>query len=453
MPQQRWFGGKAREPRSFRIARHAAFGEAWLLAVEVAYAEGGRDEYLVPLIISESSEKEIARMEDGRSLREATFDASFRDAMFRLMTAGVSRSGVAGWAGTYLKKAFPAVEVPVSRVLSAEQSNTSLIYGDRLFAKLYRKIVPGLNPDTEMTRFLSEVAGFRHVPAFGGSIEWGDAQILLALELRPNDGNAWELALQEFGKHALEAGALEPWEKKAELLGQRTGEFHRALYEVGELPEAWAAFRPEALGGAALERLRAEIGELPARAEAVLEAVAALASVSESVRETLHANGGSTGLPAVWRAALEELQGKDWTQEAVTLMRTHGDYHLGQVLYAQGDFVLIDFEGEPSRTMEERRSKRPPIRDVAGMARSFHYAAHAARGEAGVEAAEEWASASQRAFLRGWRGVVAGSAIADERLLGFYLLEKLVYELQYELNNRPDWVHIPLRGLAAAVVG
>lgn len=453
MPQQRWFAGKARGPRTFTIVRQAAFGDAWLLAVEVAYATGANDTYLVPLVIGDASPKEIARTEDGRSLLDATHDAAFREGLFRLMAAGATRSGLHGTAGTYLTKAFPTLDAPTSRVLSAEQSNSSLIFGDRLFAKLYRKIVPGINPDTEITRFLSEHAQFPHVPAFGGSIEWGDAQLLLALELRANDGNAWELALRKFQDCIEDPNAIDTWKPLAILLGRRTGEFHRALFDVGAQPEAPQAFQPETLEGSALEHLRGEIEAMSGKAEAVLKQVAENHPAAWATRGFVDwhdlSSESTVRLPTPWRKALEAA--KAISREGhVTITRAHGDYHLGQVLYAGGDFVLIDFEGEPARTLAERRAKQPPIRDVAGMLRSFHYAAHAARGSTSLEYAELWARASQQSFLQGWRQAVAGTAVADERLLGFYLLEKLIYEVQYEMNNRPDWLHIPVRGLGAA---
>ena len=137
-----------------------------------------------------------------------------------------------------------------------------------------------------------------------------------------------------------------------------------------------------------------------------------------------------------------------------TKIRIHGDYHLGQVLFTGDDFVIMDFEGEPARSLAERRAKHPPLRDVAGMSRSFHYAAHAAGGTD----AENWATHSQQAFLDGWRAAVAGSAIeydavSERELLRFFLIEKALYEVDYELNNRPGWLAIPLRGVLSLLGG
>jgi trehalose synthase-fused probable maltokinase len=142
------------------------------------------------------------------------------------------------------------------------------------------------------------------------------------------------------------------------------------------------------------------------------------------------------------------------TPPCATRIRIHGDYHLGQVLFTGEDFVITDFEGEPARPLAERRAKQPPHRDVAGMLRSFHYAAHAGRGETAT--AEEWAARSQAAFLDGWRAAIADSAIAcdeagERGLLRLFLIEKALYEVGYELNNRPDWLAIPLRGVLSVL--
>ncbi len=448
MPSQRWFAGKARGPKAFRIVRQAALGSSWLLGVEVSYAEGPQETYLVPLAIGDVAEHEIARMEDGRSLFDATRDPEFRATLFRLMSASVSRSGLVGEAGTFLKEAFPAGTVPESAVLTAEQSNSSLIYGDRLFVKLYRRLVPGLNPDGEVIRFLSERSKFRQVPAYGGSVEWDGCPVALAASVIPNSGDAWAWACRNAeaqfrGQPAqdMEAGALK--------LGQRTGELHVAL--VGDpggefAPEPWT---------------RADSQEL----------ASGLWKSASDVRLTL-SNSGESLPPACWPLVAELTESlpawRKFTSEIEALLacglkiRTHGDYHLGQVLVSGDDFVIIDFEGEPARTLEERRARRSPLRDVAGMLRSFHYAAHfAARKCAGTLAppesvVEDKAGQWQAAFLKGWLAAVKGSVIDPahspaRRLLHALLVEKAFYEIHYELNNRPDWVEIPLRGLVAAL--
>ena len=210
MPRCRWFGGKARAVREFRIARQAGLGGAHLLAVEVSYIEGNSETYAVPLALGKDAvpESVVARLADGRVLFDATHDAEFRATFFQLMARGETNGELHGEAGRALDAMFPTGEAPASRALHAEQSNTSLIYGDRLFVKLYRKLTVGVNPDAEITRFLIERAKFKHVAAFGGAIEWAGASLALATAMVPNHGDAWTLALREFTRCVQDPDAL-----------------------------------------------------------------------------------------------------------------------------------------------------------------------------------------------------------------------------------------------------
>jgi trehalose synthase-fused probable maltokinase len=467
MPQQRWFAGKGRNVERLRIVRHAELGGACLLAVDVTYESGANDVYCVPVsavTTPPTGASIIARLAQDRVVIDAVHDPGFRDALYKLMATGETQDHLRGQRGEILTAMFPHMECPPSRVLAAEQSNTSLIYGDKLFVKLYRRVAPGENPDAEITHFLSAEPPFRWAPAFGGAIQWVDASLALALELRPNEGNAWDLALEHFGRFVEDDGALEEWERMAFLLGRRTGLFHGALirgFDAGAAStrsraavDLRAAFLPEWMTQERWQTWLQNVDALSVEAESLLndlyDARAELPpQIQDELRALAHEKQGIGKVPVAWLKIIQDLKRLDLESQPVLLTRTHGDYHLGQVLCSEGDFVLIDFEGEPSRSLEERRAKQPPIRDVAGMLRSFHYAAHAARGSASIQHAETWASASQHAFLEGWRETVAELPIKDERLLPFYLLEKLIYELRYEWNNRPDWLHIPLRGLYA----
>ena len=437
MPHCRWFSGKARGLAALRIAELAPLGSAWLLAVEATYSDGTVDTYAVPLAIAAGGVEDAARvatLADGSVLYDATHSASFRAALYHLLAANANLGTLRAERGTEFTTLSPGDAAPESRVLKAEQSNTALIYGDRLFVKLYRRLVPGINPDAELTRFLTERTSFRALPAFGGTVDWGAASLALALELRPNEGDAWALALREFAKD--EPATRAAWLQLAHRLGQRTGEMHCAL-AGGDSP---VEFAPEPV----------------------------LASDLARVAESIRAN--ATNLRAMLLAKLDDLPPRTGSlaNEVLTLLdqpipcpttrlglktRTHGDYHLGQVLFADGDFLIIDFEGEPTRSLAERRAKQSPLRDVAGMLRSFHYAAYAGLRAAGgddLEQAEEWARESQSAFLIGWRAATRHSPIAhadEAALLALFLREKALYEVAYELNNRPDWLHIPLRGL------
>jgi trehalose synthase-fused probable maltokinase len=462
MRTQRWFGGKGREIVKCRVLKETPLGGAHLFAVDVEYEHGPKDLYCVPLALAVAPPigvSAIAQVENGRVLFDAVYASAFREALFTLMVTRKSEGDLQGDRGELLGTLFPSSPPPPSRVLAAEQSNTSIIYGEKLFVKLYRRIVSGVNPDEEITRFLSEPPPFPYIPAFGGSVMWGDASLALALELRANDGNAWELALQHFQRFVGDRKALIEWEKLAFLLGKRTGQFHAALaspHAGRQLPPAFAAEVPFGTDadGDLNRHLMSETAALVNQAEELLEEISTSGKrPSGEAREALGLLSRKVqGQSRIRQAAAHELHRFLLEKQGVKpILRTriHGDYHLGQVLFSRGDFVLIDFEGEPLRTLEERRAKQPPVRDVAGMLRSFHYAAYAARKA--VELAEPWSRASQRAFLAGWRDAVSLLPIHDDRLLWFYSFEKVVYELRYEWNNRPDWLHIPLRGLLAFV--
>ncbi len=394
--RQRWFGGKARTVIGWGIVGH--WDEAGLVALEVTYADG-KEVYALPLAwAAEAPEDAVICRANGRVLCDATVLPEFRAWLFRALGRGE--------------------EVPQSRVLKAEQSNTSLIYGERLFVKLYRRLAVGINPDAELTRFLSEVAGFRNVPEFAGEVTWNGASFALATALTHNEGDAWPLALAA-AREFYATGEIGAWLERAALLGRRTGEMHAALASAKE-PD----FLAEPFAEADLRELEIEIARLDAGNRATI----ASRTASELEQRFLDTPAAriSVALPA-----------------GAVKTRTHGDYHLGQVLWTGRDFVIIDFEGEPSRSLAERRAKRSPLRDVAGMLRSFHYAAHAAGPDAG---AEKWAAASQDAFFAAWREA-APSLVAGAALLPLFIAEKALYELAYELNNRPDWVYIPLQAL------
>ena len=475
----RWFGGKARAPRGFKVreavAVSAAQESARLALVEIEYASGAPETYLLPLQIAvgacaEALEREtpdaiIARFREGGVLFDAVHDADFRAALYALITAGgVVRSaggeiaGVAGGRG--------ADSPPESRVLAVEQSNTSIIYGERVFLKLYRRLEEGVNPDAEILRFLG-ARNFPHVPPYCGALEFRregrPARVLaLATGMVANDGDAWSYTLRELtrqlecvlagdarGEERIEAAYL----SRAAQLGQRTGALHLALAADSED----ADFAPEPL----TEKDFAELAEtVRTTADQVLAALARrLAAPDPATREL------ASELLAAEPALRVRIAGLGAPPVAAAKTRTHGDYHLGQVLNAGEDFVIIDFEGEPAKTLTERRRKRSPLRDVAGMLRSFHYAAHSALGSfaehrAALEPyAERWHERARAAFLTAWIETTAGACFVPAanaefvRLLDAFLLEKALYEVAYELNNRPAWLGIPLRGTVQILRG
>ncbi len=466
----RWFGGKAREPRSFAVREMVAVSPAAdaarLALVEIAYADGASETYLLPLQCAAGPPAEalertaraslIARFREGGVLFDAVEDAGFRAALLALIAQGGEVGELRGVPGRGLPESAPE-----SRVLAVEQSNTAIIFGDSIFLKLYRRVEEGVNPDAEMLRFFG-ARGFPHVPPFRGALEFrgaGREPLLLALAtgMIANDGDAWNFTLRELTRQLMcvRAGDLREAERieaaylaRAAQLGERTGALHHALAaEVTDVD-----FAPEPLRAA-------DFAEL---AETTL---ATLAQVRARLRIRLDELDPATrelaaGLLAAEPALLARIAALSELPVGAAKTRTHGDYHLGQVLNAGDDFVIIDFEGEPAKSLAERRRKRSPLRDVAGMLRSFHYAAHSAlaafpehRPELEPHV-ERWHERAGEAFLHAWTATTAGAAFAPaertgrHRLLDAFLLEKALYEVNYELNNRPAWLGIPLRGIA-----
>jgi maltose alpha-D-glucosyltransferase/alpha-amylase len=375
-------------------------------------------------------------------------------------------------------------------VLRADQSNTSVVFGDRLMMKVVRRPDLGLNPDVEVGRFLNERAPFVHTPRIAGHLEYQRklAQPMtlgIISEFISNEGDAWgytldsltdymELVLSQYAPEGREAplpdasittltnqeppqlacDIMGAYIQSAELLGQRTGELHVGLASAPDDP----AFAPEPF--------------TPFYQRSLYQGMRGMVSqVFPLVRQRRNQ------LPEDARDLAEQVLAREQevlaryhtlvdTRLTGSRIRTHGDYHLGQVLFTGKDFVIIDFEGEPARRLSERRLKRTPLRDVAGMLRSFHYAAYSAlhnQGTVGMVRPEQfklvetwarywyhWASA---AFLRGYLQEANKAPILPQTpeeidiLLDAHVLDKAVYELGYELNNRPDWVRIPLTGI------
>jgi maltose alpha-D-glucosyltransferase / alpha-amylase len=378
-------------------------------------------------------------------------------------------------------------------VLGVEQSNTSVRFGDRLILKLYRRLEVGVNPDQEIGQFLTEKARFANSPPLAGVIEFrrGEAAsaepitVALLQGFVPNRGDAWrytldslddyfarmrdqskvntqdlsvpDIPLLEFVRKAVPPSAgqlIGPYLDSARLLGRRTAELHLALAADPSDP----VFAPEPMSADFQDYLRQSMVGLAQRILSLL--AARLDTLPEAnqleARQVLALHGEIA-------ARFDRLSGQPLH---AMIARIHGDYHLGQVLFTGDDFMIIDFEGEPARPLSERRMKRSPLQDVAGMLRSFHYAAYAAyftQSQDGAPAPEleawtrfwhVWVSV---AYLKAYLEVANGAAFlpaAHEELrllLDAYLLEKAVYELGYELNNRPSWARIPLQGILQTV--
>jgi trehalose synthase-fused probable maltokinase len=428
---QRWFGSKSREIGHVTVVAapvvRADEPALALALVEIRFHAGTHELYHVPIGFRRSWDGEAIAAVEGWAAYDALADPELaRELMRRIW----SQADVAGGEAMleFRSTAEHESEVENVRPMGAEQSNTSLVFDDDIVLKAYRRVEAGVNPELEVLRFLTET-GFPSIPALNGWIAYVgtplEATLAIAQDYVRSEGDGWELALR-----ALEAGEGDDFIEQLVLLGETTGAMHSALASNPSDP----TFSPEEPSAEALGLLTAsvdeEIEELFATLPELVE-LEPIAGRGEEVREQLR---GMTHVGAVGR-----------------VIRTHGDYHLGQAIWNGDSWVILDFEGEPARSVVERRRKRSPLRDVAGMLRSFAYAASAAELERGVEPPEGWEERARDAFLSGYLAEVDANLIPSgssfDRLLSVFELEKAVYELRYELDNRPDWVRIPVAGI------
>ncbi|GAB4425398.1 MAG: maltose alpha-D-glucosyltransferase [Chloroflexi bacterium OHK40] len=510
---RRWFGAKARKIKGVSLADSVMvpFGEgmAYLALATVQYTEGSPETYLLPMayaegerarqLLADARPSVIARLTTRRDQDEPGViydplgDRSFARALLdvvlsrrRLRGAGGGELG--GHPTRALRSILADTDNLEPQVMRGEQSNSSISFGGRLIMKLFRKIDAGTNPDLEISRFLTEEQAFPHTPPLAGAIEYerhGEEPLTLAIlqGFVPNEGNARGHALDVLGRFfdtALEQNDLEAPEtattiaalldapadppegpgdlvagylEYARLLGQRTAELHLALAR-GTGP----AFAPEAFSLLYQRSLYQSMRSLTAQTFQGLRKL--LPQLPDEVRAE------ATAVAAMEDELLRRFQRINGAKIEAARTRTHGDYHLEQVLFTGKDYLIIDFEGEPVRPISERRIKRSPLRDVAGMLRSYQYAAYGAlfsRIAATTVSpdhtarlrrwADFWAFWVSAAFLRSYLEHTAGSAFVPaartdlETLLEVYVLEKVVYEIGYEMNNRPGWLSIPLAGL------
>ncbi len=504
---RRWFGAKTRRIQRVTmqdaIPLYAEGFAAQLLIVNVAYNEGDPETYLLPLTFAAGKRAEeviewmphaIMRrviLADGTTgvLYDAVWEQAFGQIMLESIQRRRAYRGSDGILTATPTRAFRRLRGNTADYLDnyvarSEQSNTSIVFGDRFILKLFRKIEVGEHPDLEVTQFLTEQARFEHAAPLGGSLEYsqgrnGSMTLGILQGYVPNEGDAWRYAVDSaatFLEEALASGPCPedlamPRKSLLELaheeipplvnervgsfiqdiylLGQRTAEMHLALMSGYENPHFAAEPFSMLYQRSLYQSMRSQVGRvfdmlrnaenMPEEAETVLEML-------EDVRDR-------------YRAIIDR-------RIHAQRMRVHGDYHLGQVLYTGRDFVIIDFEGEPARPIGERRIKRSPVVDVAGMLRSFHYAAFANLFDLGsgvpiregdLPRAEMWSrfwyTWVSVAFLKSYleHARDGGFLPADDEdlqiLLDAFVLDKAVYELGYELNNRPGWARIPLRGI------
>src|SRR5262245_32435292 len=486
----RWFGAKARSIREMRFIEEIPVaedaGQLWL--VQVDYTDGASDIYSMPVQLETGPAAEalarttpqavIARAGDKGVLYDAIWDPEFREKIFRLMASGAILKGRGGQLvglGSNLLAQEPNDKVPPSQVLKAEQSNSSMLFDNRFFLKLYRKLEDGMNPDVEITRFLTEQTDFPNVPAFVGAFEYRRAKaeptvVCLLQRAIANEGNVWTLTVDALGRYyervlerkadfqsetAPAGGLLEElvggvYPEKVKLLGQRTGELHLALASRSDNP----VFAPEPFNAMAQRSVYQSMRTSLRRAFTSLEKK--LSDVPAKFR-----NEAREVLAAEKEILAREKRLLDRRTNAAKI-RIHGDYHLGQLVYTGKDFVILDFEGEPARPLSDRKMKRSALRDVAGMMRSFQYAAYAALWQQALRKedvpflerwADLWYRQTSSMFLQSYLKTTIGAVFIPKNsddfqvMLEAYLLDKAVYEIGYELNNRPSWVLIPIRGI------
>ena len=444
---RRWFGAKGRQPQGAHVVDAVRVGSAgWIARVDVVLQDGV-ERYQVTLAA------------DG--VREGLEDEEFRRALGDAVTQGTALEGSRiRWVIEHV--AGLAEGLPSPRLAGAEQSNTSLIFGDRAIMKLYRRLEPGEHPDAEIAHFLTTRAHFPHTPELLATARFespnGSEIAAILQRFLPGSRDAWRVALDR-GREAfsVEAPTGIPFVVEAETLGAVTRDMHLALAS----DESDPAFAPEAGSHADVARWGEAVRASTVWALDLLDRSRASGSLSGEIARdvdgVLEHRDVLRGLVDGWITEIGD--------DAGGRIRHHGDYHLGQVLQAaDGQFMVIDFEGEPARPLEERRAKHSALRDVAGMMRSFAYAAatcaDAARAELGDHdartRAQRWERELREAFMRGYLPdgrehppFLPQSRARLDVLLTLFEAEKVLYELSYELNNRPTWVWIPLRGLTA----
>lgn len=490
LPRQKWYAHKGAAVSQIRIRDAVLLPEAVaghsfaVLLVDVGseFVDGQSDCYVVPVasrLVADAKPAETILQDASHALVECSADSQFWRSLLRHSKERSIESLTGGSLSFVTLSAEGSQSIlDLSRieVSMAEQSNTAVTFGDWGFLKLFRRVEVGLNPDVEIGQFLTRTAAYVRTPRVLGSLDFQSASgsdllcLGVLLERVAAKSDAWQFTLDSLAEFwqrvAAEAADWPPEKIESEarasslaaligpyldatrLLGQRTAEMHSALAAGTS-----EAFRPEPLTALAVEEQRGRVATELAETCRLLRS-SITAGTSDAMADELLAAGNRR---------LHEIAQQLGDLHDVLLIRVHGDYHLGQVLRTRDDFVIIDFEGEPDRPLAERREKRCAAKDVAGMIRSLHYASNAASvgllaapGNV-ISAAETWQRQwylnCRAAFLSGYQesltasGIVPEDSSAAAALLDLFVVEKVLYELRYEIHHRPDWVAIPLAGL------
>jgi len=508
--KMRWFGGKGKGLDSVKIVSHATIPmgsnpPAYLLLLEASYQDDVAEMYQLPVafgkdpfsnkVKEDCPQAVIASIKiDGEEegvLFDAIYGYEFQQTLIQNMgqneVVGAKSSAIHFTGNEALTQHIQETEKIKPRVLSGEQSNTSVTFDGKYFFKLYRKVDRAINPDMEITHFLTHEAKFPNIPAFVGAVEWKyqkDSMVLgMMQEMVMSSTDAWANTLDRlnsFNEKILSSDIQLPTEvlgtlvnpvgfeevpeamqdlldvtvaEQMSLLGIRTAEMHLALASGTHLPD----FKPEEFS---LHYQRSVYSSLQSLVRVAFQSLnrnmkKLSPEIKQEADEILHMKDEIlTELKKVYSRKIDTAK-----------IRIHGDYHLGQVLFTGKDFIILDFEGEPARSYSERRLKRSALRDVAGMLRSFHYAAYGSlyldnqirQEDIGklLPYVEQWYHYMSGFFMKAYLETVKDSALIPQEkedleiLLQTFLLQKAIYELNYEVNNRPSWVVVPLNGIKA----
>jgi maltokinase len=433
--RQRWYASKSRSIAGIEIVESVTLREEPLLVlalVQTRFATGTHELYQMPLGLRPAGEVQtndpIAHTDEWAVYDALAEPTEASELLRRVEATDEIETAEGKFSFQRTDSLATSADDARVRLIGVDQSNSSIVFDDELVLKVFRKLEPGVNPELEMLRFLTEHR-FPSVAPLRGWYEYDGAALATTLgvaqEFLPDARGGWELALDEIGPDP--GGFLE----RLGSLGTVTAEMHNVLGSDAGDP----AFSPEEPSHEALSLLTATVDEDIERIFVRLpddDRLAPIAGRGQDVRERL-ATRAQIGI-------------------AGRVIRTHGDYHLGQTLYTARGWVILDFEGEPARPLPERRQKRSPLRDVASMLRSFAYVTSAAELHRGQHVPNDFEQRARATFLEHYFASVdptllpAGEA-AVMNLLSIYELEKAIYELRYELDNRPDWISIPVAGI------
>lgn len=480
----RWFAGKARLQDKFTIKFSIELpikdSIALLFIVEVKYTDGEIENYLLPVSFIDSSVSQdvapkgiitLAYINEKRGLVvDAIYDERFQQSLFQHVAHGQTVLQQENGRIDFIRGkglAGEDIKAPItSRVLPVDSSNSAMTFGNKYFLKLYRKLFAETNPEVDMVEFISENSDFAYIPAFAGSVIWkrgGKPDVTLGMMQRmvENEADSWVQTGEQLGAF-VDAFSDKIFSIKesvfdqVELLAKRTAEMHLALYA----PEANEMFAPEHFNDDYRKFIHKRLSDLLERRYNLL--IDNYAKITDSVTQKL-----------AWDFMEAKELIDDFAKDILTReidsqrIRIHGDYHLGQVLATKNDYIIIDFEGEPESSITDRKIKHSPLKDVAGMIRSYHYAISAKMFNNPETAkfdplrvqtaADRWYKLIQQTYMEKYLETFGNPHPLFKNnneinfLLLIYLLEKAVYELGYEISYRPDWVKIPLKGIVNVI--